>query len=111
MLYMTGQGVGPDFKEADRWFRKAAAQGDAGAQNMSELISQSDLAAILVGLASKGVIPSDATSASQCSFCSRGCESGLKLKPCSRCKVVFYCGEECQRKHWKEGHKAVCTSK
>jgi hypothetical protein len=27
---------------------------------------------------------------------------------CSRCKNVYYCGVECQTKHWKE-HKKNCT--
>lgn len=29
-------------------------------------------------------------------------------KRCSRCKVVWYCGKECQVKHYKETHKYVC---
>jgi TPR repeat protein len=33
MLYANGQGVVKDDAEAVRWFRKAADQGDAGAQN------------------------------------------------------------------------------
>lgn len=28
-------------------------------------------------------------------------------KRCSRCKVVFYCGEDCQRQHWSV-HKTQC---
>ena len=27
---------------------------------------------------------------------------------CGTCKKARYCGKECQRKHWKEGHKLVC---
>ena len=27
---------------------------------------------------------------------------------CSRCKSVFYCSRDCQRSHWKAGHKKVC---
>ena len=30
------------------------------------------------------------------------------LKKCSRCLKVWYCGAECQKKHWKL-HKKVCT--
>ena len=30
---------------------------------------------------------------------------------CSRCKCVQYCGELCQKKHWKEGgHKKACQT-
>ncbi|GMF11514.1 unnamed protein product [Phytophthora lilii] len=41
---------------------------------------------------------------------SDGCEAldyTGKLKPCSRCKCVFYCGKPCQKKDWKR-HKAFC---
>jgi hypothetical protein len=44
----------------------------------------------------------------QCASCGRGCEKGLRLKPCSRCRNVVYCGNECQRAHWKGGHKESC---
>jgi hypothetical protein len=47
-------------------------------------------------------------SPSRCAFCDRGSENGLKLKPCPRCKRPCYCGVECQRAHWKGGHKTNC---
>lgn len=28
---------------------------------------------------------------------------------CGRCMRVWYCGRECQRKHWKSTHKTVCV--
>ena len=31
----------------------------------------------------------------------------VPLSQCSRCKAAYYCGVECQRKHWKS-HKDVC---
>lgn len=38
----------------------------------------------------------------------RVCKSASTLV-CSRCKVVRYCGAECQKKDWKEGnHKTSC---
>jgi hypothetical protein len=27
---------------------------------------------------------------------------------CSRCESAWYCGEDCQKKHWKSGHKKEC---
>ena len=30
-------------------------------------------------------------------------------KACSRCKASFYCGIQCQRKHWKAGHRVKCV--
>ena len=34
-------------------------------------------------------------------------EGDAKLKKCRRCGLVWYCGAECQRKHWEE-HKSSC---
>lgn len=34
--------------------------------------------------------------------------SSVKLMSCGACKVVHYCNRECQKRHWKAGHKAVC---
>ena len=31
------------------------------------------------------------------------------FKRCSRCRQVAYCSVECQRAHWKGGHKAACV--
>ncbi len=35
------------------------------------------------------------------------CDGDAELM-CSRCKSVRYCGKECQRWHWKNGHKLRC---
>ena len=34
----------------------------------------------------------------------------LQHKPCGKCKITFYCGSECQRTHWKAGHKKHCKT-
>ena len=34
-----------------------------------------------------------------------------KLRRCSRCQRVWYCGRECQRAHWRAGHKAECQAR
>lgn len=34
------------------------------------------------------------------------CDKTTKVRvKCGRCCVTFYCGTECQRKHWQNGHK------
>ncbi len=35
-------------------------------------------------------------------------EGALPLKQCRGCGAVRYCGVDCQRAHWREGHKAEC---
>jgi len=55
---------------------------------------------------------SDASVANRCcANCSIDkCPNGTPLTNCSNCKVVFYCGRDCQRTHWKHGgHKAICA--
>lgn len=37
-----------------------------------------------------------------CAVCKK-----ISTKKCSKCKLVFYCGRECQVKHWKY-HKEFC---
>ncbi|CAO3597041.1 unnamed protein product [Absidia cylindrospora] len=34
-----------------------------------------------------------------------------EFKRCGQCERVAYCSRECQRNHWKSGHKIVCGSK
>jgi len=49
----------------------------------------------------------------ECANCGAGTDdrSDLSLKACSRCKLVYYCSEPCQRQHWKEGeHKRFCVA-
>jgi MYND finger len=33
------------------------------------------------------------------------------LQCCGRCKMAFYCSEECQKKDWKFGHKSLCRKR
>ena len=34
-----------------------------------------------------------------------------KLRRCSKCKTVWYCGPDCQKKDWVAGHKINCGKK
>jgi len=46
----------------------------------------------------------------QCSnpFCLKKEETTLEFLACSRCRKVFYCSRQCQKKHWKTSHQLVC---
>jgi len=53
----------------------------------------------------------DASATKRCASCGneKG-PNGAPLVNCANCKLVFYCGRDCQRAHWKNGgHKAACA--
>ena len=41
-------------------------------------------------------------------MCKTCLKENVKLLTCGRCKSVFYCSKDCQKKDWKS-HKAVCA--
>jgi hypothetical protein len=48
---------------------------------------------------------------SECANCTvPGDQPGITLRSCSRCKLVRYCGTECQTQHWKASHKLFCVA-
>lgn len=50
-------------------------------------------------------------SAGQCAKCGKHAKraAGGKLSRCSGCGSAWYCCKECQKAHWKSGHKKVCA--
>ncbi len=44
----------------------------------------------------------------RCSNFAEQCEGALPFKQCGGCRSVRYCGADCQRAHWREGHKGEC---
>jgi MYND finger len=44
-----------------------------------------------------------------CGCCGNPAGEGVTIGCCARCKAIGYCGRECQRKHWKMGHKIDCA--
>lgn len=47
-----------------------------------------------------------------CAQCGAVEEAGRKerLKKCTGCRTVSYCNVDCQRAHWRAGHKAACQA-
>lgn len=43
-------------------------------------------------------------------ICKRCGITDVHLKCCSKCKIVYYCSQECQKQHWPS-HKRECVSK
>lgn len=46
----------------------------------------------------------------RCDYCHRTANEEVKLMKCSRCLMVSYCSVECQKSHWTESHKKLCSS-
>ena len=46
----------------------------------------------------------------RCDCCGKSREELGKtlLEYCTACKKAYYCGEDCQKKQWKAGHKKWC---
>ena len=134
-MYANGKGVPQNFREALVWHRKAADQGHAGAQFLlgqmyeeGQGVPKSAARALswYRKAASQGFKEAlDRVAELEAIRSSSGLEPGgcancgalqgpdvAALKPCARCKVVVYCGKECQKKHWKApgGHQGSCST-
>jgi hypothetical protein len=42
-----------------------------------------------------------------CRKCKKSDDASERFKQCSRCKVTYYCGRDCQKDHWRI-HKKEC---
>ena len=42
-----------------------------------------------------------------CKVCGKGA-NGERLRCCSKCRKIYYCGKECQHKDWAS-HKPACA--
>jgi len=105
VLYYNGQGVEQSNEKARAWWMKAAEQGNEGAiKNLEELDE-------FEGRTTPSFVPKPF----ECASCYRPHDpSEHKLRPCNGCHRVYYCGKECQVKHWKKeinGHKQYCNKK
>ena len=104
VFYANGVGVEQSFEIARAWWMKAAEQGDEAAiQGLQQLDA-------IEGRTTPSFIPKPF----ECATCFRPHDpSEHKLNACNRCHRVYYCGKECQVKHWKakNGHKKECNKK
>ena len=105
-MYANGTGVQQDFSKSAFWFEKAASQDYDQAKQALEKIR------LLQARASSADPPvSSSDSQGVCACCAAQAPIGTSLKSCSRCGIVLYCGRECQRAHWKAGHKKSCKAR
>ena len=104
--YYYGQGVKQSFETARGWWMKAAEQGEENAIEGLQILDE------IEGRTTPSFIPKPL----ECANCYRPHDpSEHKLRPCNGCHRVYYCGRECQVKHWKkdswDGHKKKCNKK
>ncbi|PNH12257.1 hypothetical protein TSOC_000841 [Tetrabaena socialis] len=45
-----------------------------------------------------------------CNLGGGGTEADLRLQQCSGCRVLRYCCAQCQREHWRQGHREECAA-
>jgi len=105
LLYYNGQGVEQSFERARELWLKSAEQGQESAINNLQVLDKTE------GRTTPSFIPKPI----ECAECYRPHDpSEHKLNACNRCHRAFYCGRECQVKHWKKertGHKKKCNKK
>lgn len=129
--YDFGEGIeGEDKEKALYWYEKAAEQGNATAMNNAgaTLMGIAQQKYGTVDIPGKSPVPramkwarkaaaagdSDAKrmvtsiQGAYASFCINCKKTGCKLSQCSKCKIVQYCGRDCQLAHWNAGHKKDC---
>ena len=104
-LYANGEGVKQSIETARVWYLKAAEQGLEMAIEMLQKLDEME----------GRTTPSFTPKPFECALCYQPHDpSENKLRPCARCHRVYYCGKECQTKHWKReinGHKKMCNKK
>jgi len=104
-LYYNGDGVEQSFETAHAWWMKSAEQGNENAIKNLQMLDEDE------GRTTPSFVPKPF----ECASCFRPHDpSENKLRPCARCHRVYYCGKECQVKHWKvkiNGHKKMCNNK
>jgi TPR repeat protein len=133
VICRTGRGgVRKSFFTAAHWMRKAALQGDPDAQEdlgWTLLHAKMEIFDGKANFVGHSAIP-EATfwfetaeasmkahgrefekiefrPFSHCEHCVKPCDRIMK---CSRCRGAGYCSKECQKVHWKLGHKIDCTA-
>ena len=115
--YDCGLGVPRDEVKGECWLTQAAAQGDAQAQHQlgGMCLRMARLAAAYFWIAKAAEKREDARDLlsqmkdsinARCGSCGKKLAASSSL--CPQCKAVRYCNKECQKQHWKSGHKKDC---
>ena len=92
-----------------KWAKRVKKHGGTDASPVLKAMPNSRFEEVFDSVRSKsGIMRVDAILG--CTFCGKNPEAvSKKLQKCSKCRSVWYCSKECQAKHWKGGHKAMCS--
>jgi hypothetical protein len=115
-MYADGVGTRPNEKQASKWAKKAAVQGSLDAQANfgyrcynGEGVEQDTKKAVawLGKAAARGHQESYKAVELIMGSC-HNCTKGTASNTCTKCRFTRYCSRECQKIHWKNGHKEQC---
>jgi hypothetical protein len=136
--YENGEGLEPSLDKSLYWNKKAAGQGNATAmanyggnllcaaaaeyQGSVEVVGHSPVPEVLYWarksvaagyMEAKSLVDQLETAiGNDCSNCKTAHNykrRAVELQQCSRCKAAMYCSTQCQKTHWKAGHKMDCV--
>jgi hypothetical protein len=98
-----------DSMDQRKWAKRVRKHGGTDASPVPKAKPNSGFEEVFDSIRGKtGLMSADAILG--CTFCGKKPEGGSKkLQKCSKCQAVRYCSKECQKKHWKGGHKAMCS--
>lgn len=89
-----------------------AAQWDAQLRLQQQQRVQAEKESRIERLIQSGILskelPTEKTACAQCGAKQQKDDPAKALMVCSACKSVWYCSRDCQKVHYKAGHKRVC---
>ncbi|KAL7577550.1 hypothetical protein ACA910_015080 [Epithemia clementina (nom. ined.)] len=95
--------------------QKSGALANKGLRKWAKRVSKAGPSDGIYGNAAmdaivREILPRAASSVLSCAFCEKPAPAGVRFARCGRCQAVCYCSTDCQRRHWKGGHKEECMA-
>eukprot|EP00899_Mesostigma_viride_P027528 jgi/Mesvir1/7960/Mv11872-RA.1 len=106
MAHMEKQGPNRSLHQGNGGLHSAARSSAAG-KGKGSAAAGTGSTAVMEGSGASSSWGAGAGSITRSCFgCGVRAES---LRKCAQCRLAEYCSPDCQRKHWKEGHKTACA--
>jgi hypothetical protein len=97
--------------DMDAALRRAGPKGEFVLEWLTEARLATSTKATTTVCATCGISNQGLAGRAACMLSDASARAGVKLRSCQRCKGAYYCGQACQRAHWRGGHKAECHEK